>query len=168
MKRHEKLRKSIDPLALFKHAYRIWAADLRLRNKESPVPPAEIAHGSMVLNAFASELFLKCLLIIEQGDAPSTHRLDILFRRVSHNRKRRIEELWNEHCKSKVMFTCRQFGLPADLPNAIVKCGDAFERLRYHYEDPEKTIFYLHDLPWAVGKAILEIKPEWHQRMPRK
>jgi hypothetical protein len=102
----------------------------------------------------------------DTGDAPTSHRLDVLFRQLKHKRKRRAEELWNEHCRPKIEHQARHFGNPIDLPNAIVACGDAFERLRYHYEDPQKTLYYLDELPWVLGQVILEIKPEWHQPAP--
>lgn len=53
-----------------------------------------IAPPTMVLSAFAAELFLKCLLVLEGGTILSTHRLDVLFKRVSHKRQRKIQELW--------------------------------------------------------------------------
>ena len=164
MDRAKKLTEPVDPNKLFHHAYRIWTADLDLRKSGKDFEAASAhATGSMVLNVFACELFLKCLLILEQGGAPAaTHRLDVLFRQVSHKRKRRIEELWNTHCRQKVLFM-RDLGCPTDLPNAIVRCGDAFNRLRYHYEDPTNTVYYLGDLPWILGRVVLEIKPEWNQ-----
>ena len=117
----------------------------------------------MVLNAFANELFLKCLLILEGQEPPITHHLGSLFRRVSHKRKRRMEKLWNAECRPKVEFIQQQFRVPLDLPNAINTCADAFDQLRYDYEDPGKSVYYLSDLPWAIAKVIVEIKPEWDQ-----
>jgi hypothetical protein len=52
-------------------------------------------------------------------------------------------------------------GLTSDLPNALVKCGGAFDQLGYHYETPEKTQFYIGDLTTVLCKAIAEVKPEW-------
>jgi hypothetical protein len=61
----KKRAQPIDAFALFRHAYRIWGADLHLRRIEnSPEDILMIAQGSLILNAFAAELFLKCLLIL--------------------------------------------------------------------------------------------------------
>jgi HEPN domain-containing protein len=49
-----------------------------------------------VLCAFAAELYLKCLLCIETGDASSAHNLKALFRDLNHTTRNRIETLWNE------------------------------------------------------------------------
>ncbi len=63
--------KPIDLQQIFNHAFRIFGTDHYLRNSVKNSPRAMIvAIPSMVLSAFASELFLKCLLIIETGEPP--------------------------------------------------------------------------------------------------
>ena len=47
---------------------------------------------------------------------------------------------------------------------ALRKCGNAFDDLRYHYEDPDETVFYLGELPKVLVGALGELKPEWLDR----
>jgi HEPN domain-containing protein len=65
----------------------------------------------MVLSAFAAELFLKCLLVLETGEAAPTHRLDVLFKRVSHKQQRRIQELWEADGRPKLIPLCRALNM---------------------------------------------------------
>src|SRR5215469_14812861 len=86
----------LDARAIFSHACRFLATDQLVRNVGKPGSGWEltIATPTMVLSAFAAELFLKCLLVLETDEAPATHRLDTLFKRLSHRRQRRIQQLW--------------------------------------------------------------------------
>src|SRR5262245_45894505 len=88
----------INPIAIFNEASRFSYADRFIRQKDlSPSEVAMMARPSMVLSALAIELFLKCILHMERGTAPDTHRLNVLYRQISNKRKRRIEELWAAH-----------------------------------------------------------------------
>ena len=126
-----------------------------------------IAPPSMVISSFSIELFLKCILLLENQTVPDIHHLSKLYRRISHKRKRRIEELWDAHGRprlSKIAQAEVLLGnqMPTDLPNALVQCSAAFERLRYAYENDYRGVkFYLGDLPKILRNVILEIKPDW-------
>jgi hypothetical protein len=122
-----------------------------------------MAQPSMVLSAFAIELFLKCLLLLEGKEVDRIHTLNVLFRRLSHKQKRRIEEAWDKEARPKVDMLSKRFDLghPSDLPNALVRCGRAFEHMRYAYEDPDRQVFYLGDLTPILWHIILELRPEW-------
>ena len=89
MKRKLASRPVADPLQVFNHACRFLATDQGLRGVFGGSDWAlTIAPPTMVLSAFASELFLKCLLILETSEAPENiHLLHILYRRVSHKRR---------------------------------------------------------------------------------
>jgi hypothetical protein len=152
-----------DAREIFNHACRFLGTDQLLRKIGMPGSGWEltIAPPTMVLSAFAAELFLKCLLVLETGAAAPTHRLDVLFKRVSHKRQRRIQELWEADSRPKLISLCRSLSLPSDLSNSLVKCGSAFENLRYYYEDPAKVVYYIGDFAWIVMRAIVELKPEW-------
>lgn len=68
----------LDPLRIFQHASRFHESDHRLRNsvpRDKPEQFPLIAHPAMVLSAFASELYLRCLLCIEPGIVPNTPNL---------------------------------------------------------------------------------------------
>jgi hypothetical protein len=153
---------------IFDHACRFLGTDQLLRKIGTPESgwALTIVHPTMVLSAFAAELFLKCLLVLEGAAVPSTHRLDVLFKRVSHKRQRKIQELWEVDGRPKLIPFCRSHNLPSDLSNALVKCGSAFENLRYYYEQPDKVVYYIGDFAWIVMRAIVELKPEWRPSEP--
>jgi hypothetical protein len=152
--------KAIDPRAVFELAFRFCLADEHIR-KENNMQAPMMAAPSMVMSAFASELLLKCLLLIENCEIVQTHRLDKLFQQLSHTQKRRIDAIWEAKARPRVEGFCRMYGLPSDLANALVTCGQAFERLRYGYEDPDKQRFYIAELPRILCEVIIEDRPEW-------
>ncbi|WP_426611525.1 hypothetical protein [Bradyrhizobium sp. McL0616] len=50
-----------------------------------------------------------------------------------------------------------------DLEGALAAGGDAFQRIRYSYEGGNETLqYYFQDLPAALGRIILQMKPEWN------
>jgi hypothetical protein len=58
---------TVDPGAVFLQAKLFWWADRTLRSKSAPFDQAiRVAVPAMVLSAFASELFLKCILLVAE------------------------------------------------------------------------------------------------------
>ena len=159
-----------DPQQVYNHANRFLGTDQAIRKifggnrgwSTTVVPP------TMVLSAFAAELYLKCILIIETNEAPANiHLLHVLYRRLGHKSKRRIEELWDADCRPKLLSLTQSHGLPTDLPNALFKCSAAFEKLRYAYEDSfNDVVYYIGDFPWILARYIAEIRPDWRGPEP--
>lgn len=164
--RPQRKSRTIKAIDIFAQASRFSYADRFIRRHD--LNPQEIylmSGPSMVLSAFAIELFLKCLLHMERGCAPNTHRLNVLYRQISNKRKRRIEELWaahvNENSRDYDLAPYRKTPMPKDLIGCLRECRDAFQLLRYAYEDPDKQLFYLGELPEILRRAILEFNPDW-------
>jgi HEPN domain-containing protein len=157
--------RQINPKDIFDQATSFAYADRFLRQAALDIDRAVLmSKPSMVLSSFASELFLKCILHLIGGHAPPTHHLDTLFRRLPNQRKRRIQELWEEHLNANAsryapLMQIRQ--ISPDLRDCLKDCRDAFLLLRYAYEDPEKIVFYMGDFAYLLRDAILEFKPEW-------
>jgi hypothetical protein len=155
----------INPKDIFDQATSFAYADRFLRQADLDIDKAILmSKPSMVLSSFASELFLKCILHLGGGHAPPTHNLDILFRRLPNQRKRRIQELWVEHLRANAprylaLGQLRQ--ISPNLRDCLKDCCDAFVLLRYAYEDPEKVVFYMGEFAYLLRQAILEFKPEW-------
>jgi hypothetical protein len=169
MKQNRRSQPAADPLQVFNHACRFLGTDQALRKVFGGSDwGIIIGPPTMVLSAFASELFLKCLLILETGEAPENiHPLHVLYRRVSHKRRRRIEELWDNDARPKLAGLAQALNLPTDLPNALFQCSKAFEQLRYAYENNFNNVrYYIGDFPWIVMRAIVEVKPEWTPSEP--
>jgi hypothetical protein len=157
------VKRKIDPKSVFDLACKFAISEAHLRHESNP-NARYMASPSMVLSAFTVELFLKCLLLLEGKEIDPTHRLNVLWKKLSHKQKRRIEETWDKEARPKVIQLNQQYGLgvPSDLSNALVRCGRAFEHMRYGYEDPDRQVFYLGDLPPILWRAIVDIRPEWH------
>jgi len=66
---------SIDPFKVFMNAEGFRRADILLRTKQDPQLAVAVASPALVLSAFASELYMKCILVIEKGKAPGWHHL---------------------------------------------------------------------------------------------
>jgi hypothetical protein len=161
MKQKKKPSKPLDPRSVFQFACKFAAAEMHIRSRDNP-KAAFMASPSMVMSAFAIELFLKCLLVLEGKEYGRIHSLDVLYQKLSPKQKRRIEEVWDREARPKVEKLNQQFGLgPSDLPNALVTCGRTFEHMRYGYEDPDRQAFYLGELPTILWRIILDIHPEW-------
>jgi hypothetical protein len=92
-----------EPAKIFEHASAFHWSFERLSNSvvpQSGSPPSEqevgiIAHPAMVLSAFASELYLKCLLCVETGNVPNGHNLRDLFLKLKDETKLSLDGLWD-------------------------------------------------------------------------
>jgi hypothetical protein len=166
---------TLDPFRIFEHASHFHESDRRLSGSAPPDRPdlaLLIAHPTMVLSAFASELYLKCLLCAETGRVPPQHNLKSLFRLLQPLTRRRLEDLWDEDirrpARAKVMDLIRTLPggerLRLDLPYAIDVGANSFIELRYIYENLAGTYFLLHDFPNLLRKVILERFPDWEDR----
>jgi hypothetical protein len=161
---------------IFEHASRFHESDHRLRNTVPADRPDQlplVAHPSMVLSAFASELYLKCLLCLETGKAPQTHNLKTLFDALKPETKRRLEELWDAEIRTpkrqKVLDHIRTLPerdkLRTDLPSVLKLGANAFQELRYFYE-AKQSFFLLSDFPNLLRAVILERMPWWEVTPP--
>jgi len=158
---------AIDPLRLFEHADRFHYSELHLRANNDTTHMHTIAGPSMVLAAFAAELYLKCLVYLESGKRTYGHNLKALYRELSPASRKRIRELWDKHIPTKLgMFahfkTLTGFDVPHDLEWALSTGARGFEQLRYIYEEEDpKGFFILGDFPAMLRRIIVEMKPEW-------
>ena len=144
--RIKKPRPVPDPHHIYIHAVRFLFADNHIR--QTSVGNKNVTDWNMlpaiVLSAFAAELFLKCLLILDGQTPPDAHHLKTLFKRLHNKKKARIEELWNKSVAARsdeFENTERKLSIkiPRDLQSALADCGNAFEGMRYVYEDPTKV-----------------------------
>src|SRR4051794_40772984 len=88
-------RRPIEPLLVFNHAVRFVLTEEHVRGSTTRESATSYMAPIIVMSAFASELLLKCIYLLDRMPLPDTHRLDILYRRLHNKRKQRIEELWN-------------------------------------------------------------------------
>jgi hypothetical protein len=114
--------------------------------------------------AFSLEMYLKCLLLLEQGLAARGHDIHALFHSLSSSTR---SELTRAHEKfagsnSALMERLSQEGLPTNLEELLKRGRNAFTDFRYAHEQiPSKTDFALNGLTKCVRERILELQPSW-------
>lgn len=125
-----------------------------------------VAGPQIVLSAFSSELFLKCLYSIEsERSPPRGHNLKTLFKELSLPRRKKIIELWDAYAATREPFWCAAEqtvgqALSRDFLDVLDEGARGFEKMRYAYED-EAFRFRLADLPGMLRTVVLEVRPEW-------
>lgn len=169
--------------SIFIHATKFALADRHLRDAALHDAEANTTFRmpGMVLSAFASELFLKCLLVIEGKEIPGwrnkasnpnarprdPHHLKNLFELLPRGTQFRVGDYWDfkvseRHDQLREIEIRDQVKIPRDLPTALAECGGAFVGLRYIYEDPSRTNFYITDLPDVLHDVVLE-RTHWDE-----
>jgi hypothetical protein len=127
----------------------------------------------MVLSAFASELYSKCLLCMETGRVPQGHNLKMLFNALQPATRKRLEDLWDAEIRrperqrviDHIRTLPRGEELKLDLLYHLDVGANAFIELRYFYEK-RQVYFLLADFPNLLRKVILEHHPEWESVPP--
>jgi hypothetical protein len=114
--------------------------------------------------SFALELYLKCLLSLEQGQMPHGHDLHELFHALSDTTQ---SELTRDHRKflcsqPELVVRARMLGLPTDLEELLKLGKNAFIDFRYAHERISPgTDFALNGLTYCVRQRILKLQPSW-------
>jgi HEPN domain-containing protein len=158
-------KKSIpDPHEVYHHATLFLDADLFLRQHAATDDELgkRFRHPAMVISAFASELMLKCLLILESKTPPNHHDLKLLFDLLDPSHQFQIEALWNTDQAERKEITDRHekamgVNIPRDLATALNDCRHAFQGFRYLYEDPKRPSFYITFFPHLIRSLIKDI-----------
>src|SRR5882757_7887985 len=98
--KNNRRKSKIVPEAMFEHAMSFHTAFKHLYQTWMPRHPAgrnAVVTPAAVLNAFASELLLKMLVLIETGSVPKTHHLLTLFKSLAPKTRNLIEERWDKY-----------------------------------------------------------------------
>jgi hypothetical protein len=158
--------KDLDPLKIFIQANNFVLAHHVLVMQRTDWMQAT-AYAAMVVAAFASELYMKTLICLEGNQVPNSHDRKNLFEMISADRKARTEYHWdkvtlkNEHQLLAAERDLKSV-IPRDLDTALLLGRDAFDSLRYVYEERQRTGgFHLGDLPACLREVIVEINPHW-------
>jgi len=105
---------------------------------------------------------LKCLLLLEDKTPPKDHNLLALFNLLDNGTKAKLEAEWvvaMDARKAEFDEMEKQFKIkiPRDLPTALAHCGNAFQIMRYIYENPTGANFFITDFPMALFIVIRRI-----------
>lgn len=156
--------KAID---IYMHAEGVGDAAVIL-NRAPPQLRPSIGYSIVVLQAFAAELYFKCLIRLDEREPPIKHDLQYLFELQTPAVQSKIEKIWNDII---VPMHSTMWGdidrdsggekIRRDLMGALAGGRDAFRRVRYIYEGSEGIEFFLGDLPEILRTIILEMRPDW-------
>jgi HEPN domain-containing protein len=176
------IKPSIDARKIFAHAFAFQRAYETLRDSllpiaGKPLDPQNIGlliHPTLVLSAFASELYLKTLICIETGDTPRGHNLEDLFMAWRVETRHDIDGLWDTDIRSplkkvsleQLRATEKGKDVRNDLRYALKIGARDFEAMRYFYEK-EDSHFLLADFPYILRLAILKRHPDWDTVLPK-
>ena len=126
---------------------------------------------AMMLSAFSSELYFKCIYAFENNGRKTFHHdLLELFKQCSQAMKNTICERWEVRVvnseQTRQIKTLEPSYDPV-LKTCLTEARETFERLRYYYETRFAfSPFRLGELPMVLREAIFEVKPEYLQLTP--
>jgi hypothetical protein len=124
-----------------------------------------ILNLAMATNAaFALEMYLKCLLLLENGEAPPrTHDVQDLFHALNESTQ---SDLTKDHKKffhdtPTAVEQARVSGTPTKLEELLKLGRHAFVDFRYAHEQiPSDTDWALNGLTYCVRERLLKQQPE--------
>jgi hypothetical protein len=124
-----------------------------------------------VLIAFAAELYLKCLLVINGATNLRDHDLLNLYDRLLPAQKQRLEELFQASFADNAFLIAHQAEMQATHPGIVLNMREcvagtrrAFVEFRYVYENgTEGSLSSFIGAP--LRKYIIEDKPEWQKHV---
>jgi hypothetical protein len=165
-----KAQKVTDPFKVYMNAERFRIADMLLRQASStPDVAAAIGGPTLVMAAFASELYLKCLYAFETGRPATGHELRTLFLMLSDKIRAEIEARWDEYTAHpqrvrvyEAIERLEGISIPRDLRWSLKNGNDAFVSLRYiHEPDYVGPKFFLGNFHNLLRDVILVRHPQW-------
>lgn len=119
-----------------------------------------------VNQAFACELYLKCILAIKTPQLPKVHKLHQLFDSLPKQDKATLVRRYKYICtldpNHKLFFTLHTH-FKDDLRSVLEGGSEIFSKIRYAYEGIglEKHLAYLNLPIRAIRETIIECHPEW-------
>lgn len=151
-------------LQYFMQARSFLISDEYLRRAYDPQLAVDLSRASIVISAFSSELFMKCLLLMEGGGVPKIHDLDKLYGNLRKATRKAISIEWDKDNTSFEMILIflenkKNTKLPRDLESFLRMGAKTFSNLRY--PERSETHFFLDRLPRILERVILHRKPEW-------
>lgn len=131
---------------------------------------AQMSAPTIVLEAFAFELYLKCLLNLQNpGQTVSSHNLEWLFNQLARTTRDAIRREYNqpsEAAKRSREARAAQFGHVQDFDHDLHLSKDAFEAFRYLYEGSDgqalgNANYTATEIMEATRAVILQREKDW-------
>jgi hypothetical protein len=132
------------------------------------VPDAGILAPPAMVEAFAVELYFKCLLTLDWGKAPRGHKVkDELFDKLKPATQQSLRWIYNNQLKTDAgakAFAKLHPRIPMGLDTCLSLYNDVFETIRYAYEEKRITVGAWAILNSALRATILAIRPDWEKK----
>lgn len=161
----------IDPHQIFLQADSFWEANRYLLKSSNPIEAmnkAPLSPPAMVISAFASELYFKCLLCLRHGHPHKelNHNLERLFTHLDDDVQKHIEAAWVKYTADNslqwdIIEKSSGVPVPRDLRSALAAGKGAFSEVRYIYEG-KGGMFNLMELPPMIRSVIITQMPHWN------
>lgn len=126
-----------------------------------------LVEGTIV--CFATELFLKCLLVLENGQFEQVHFLDDLFHKLKSDTQHELKALHDAYIAGNPpgIDEARKRGIQTDLQSLLKNGRDCFQKFRYAFDTRHGDAqFGLGALLKGARSKILKQHPDWTERIP--
>lgn len=163
------MAKSLDAKTWFDRADGFYLAYNTLQSRGQFQQILEVLGGpATVVRAFATEAYLKCLIVL-QGTVPvQTHNLLTLFDQLDQATKKELNRRWVNDCEPRVREANAanpDFTFSTSLRGALTQSSEAFREFRYAPLGRELR-FGLLAFPIYVRELIREREPSWVHDSP--
>jgi HEPN domain-containing protein len=147
---------SIDPREIFQAAEQFNAAGVVLIRASDLALPLSVTH------AFALELYLKSLLLIETGVSARGHNLLTLFEQLPGASQAEIEAVFAREELPACRIVLEKEQLPFSYRGNLALAADMFEKFRYQYEltDQQQRCIGTYLLS-PLQRVIIHRQPGW-------
>jgi hypothetical protein len=120
-----------------------------------------LTSSSIVNITFATELFLKCICVIENGFFYRTHKLEQLFQYISQENQDKIIMYHDEiiNCNPLNKGLSKAFGSEfLDFKSMLKQSSNAFIEFRYKFGNSKFIPYNLNDASTAIRRLIIKTK----------
>jgi hypothetical protein len=178
MKKNRKSRQAsgnrapINPLAIFGSAERFLHSHILLSS--AMALSTEYIFPCAVVEAFAVELYFKCLLHLCGKPGVRGHKLKVdLFDELDKSTKTKLADYYNSAKGKSIGLSAAAFVSGAtdyELETVLTRANDAFALLRYWHENPGAAMPVvngvggnagLQEVMHALRQIIVELRPDW-------
>jgi len=149
---------------MFKVGSGFWKGSKILSNYLGKTKDSDLNSPILVNISFAGEIYLKCLLLVHEGDYPKCHDLKRLFDELPKPDQTAIADAYKNNFKNSPLF--RFLVKPKSIPklrSVLAGAAETFSKVRYSFEPGKKSpgpTVGLQEFVEALQQWILVTKPE--------
>jgi hypothetical protein len=149
---------------MFKVGNGFWKGSRILLNSLRETKDSDLHIPIFIDQAFAGEIYLKCLLLIQTGKYPKGHDLKFLFDQLPATEKSAVDEIYKNEFKNSILYRhLMTRKVVSKLSSVLARAGKTYVNMRYSFQSTAKPLGPTVGLPEfieAVRKRLLVIEPE--------